>query len=130
MNPCPKGTETRAQVTFPCQSSKRRTLSLQASAPRLKKPSYTVKESLLSLLMLVVCQHEHGSGKIPQAVQLGLPSCSKGTIYINDTLHKGSGGADGAESHHLFSLMHSTSFPSNSTALIKISVSETHKSIL
>lgn len=63
---------------------------------------HTVKESLLSLLMLFVCQHEHRSGEIPQAIQLKLSSCSKVTICINDTLHKGSGGADGAGSGHLF----------------------------
>lgn len=89
-----------------------------------------IRESLLSLLILFVCQLEHGSGEIPQAVQLKLSPCSKVTFYTNDTLHKGDGGAEGAGSGHLFSPKHNKSFPNNSTALIKISVSETHKGIL
>lgn len=89
-----------------------------------------IKESLLSLLILFVCQLEHESGEISQAIQLTLSPCSKVTIYSNDTLHRGGGGAEGAGSSHLFSPRHSKLFPSNSTALIKISVPETHESIL
>lgn len=104
-------------------AKQRRSTQSASQCAKAQKPiMQNIKKSLLSLLILFVLQLEHGSGEIPQAVQLTLSLCSKVTIYTNDTLHKG--GAKGSGSGHLFSPKHSKSFPSNSIALFKISVSE------
>lgn len=109
----------------------RRSTPFASQHAKAQKPVVQIiKESLLSLLILIVRQLEHGSGEISQAVQLKQFPCSKVIIYTNDTFHKECGGEEGAGSGHLFSPRHSKSFPSNSTALFKISVSETRKSIL
>lgn len=82
------------------EKQRRHTESASQRAKAQKPTMPIIKENLLTLFL---CQLEHGSGEIPQAVQLKLSPCSTVIIYTNDTLHKGGGGAEGAEVATFFS---------------------------
>lgn len=73
----------------------------QSASQRAKAQKPTMPIIKENLRTLFLCQLEHGSGEISRAVQLS--PCSKVIIYTNDTLHKGGGGAEGAEVATFFS---------------------------